>query len=453
MIYRIFPDKDTFITNSVVNGVAATGSNSGASETLQIFKIAAISGAVGAYATASIARALMHFDLSALASLTSSGQVPSSGVVYRLHLADLQHNSTLPKSFDIEVQSLTQDWDEGTGIDVDQFSDSGLANWIQPKTGQYWSVAGSSGSGEIFVQHFDSGHEDLDIDVTNLVSSWLSGTISNNGVMIRLSSTLESDGSDYYVKMFSSRETYFPVRTPYIEARWDDSLKDDRNNFVFDYSGSLFLYNRVRGAYTNLSTGSNPLLVSIADSSGTLTTVTASWTGLMGVYSASFVLATGSYSGSIFYDIWHTSAKTFMTGTFFPTDSFSSTSVAPFSPFTQIVNLRERYIQSDQPRLNVYIRLPDYNPAVVLTSSIDVPNGLVATEGYYQIVEDTTDRLVIPFGTGSTQETRLSYDLGGNYFKFRMDSLPPKSLYRIQFLFNVDGQSIFVDDGFTFRLE
>lgn len=221
MIYRIFPQKDTFITSFRRSAVPQTASNIGASEILQLFKQAPPTASLAA----GLGRILMRFDLSEFTALSASGDAPLSGTQFSLKLTTARHGETLPSSFDVEVQALTQDWDEGRGQDLDNYSDKGYANWDKAKSNVFWSVPGASGSGGIAVQHFDTGHEDLSVDVTSIVNAWLSGGIENDGFRASVSSSQEADEFDYYVKMFHSRQTHFLDKRPYLEARWDDSVQ------------------------------------------------------------------------------------------------------------------------------------------------------------------------------------------------------------------------------------
>ena len=449
MFYRIFSSKDTYITNERLSDVARTGSNFGASEILHVQK------KIDTNHTASMAHILTQFDLSSIAALTASALAPANSINYRLKLTDAQHDKTLPTSFDLEIQALSQDWDEGEGRDVDFFSDKGVANWDKAKSNSFWSVAGASGSGPILTAHFDTGHENLDVDVTTIVQQWLSGNITNNGFLVKVSSSQEADSQDYYVKMFHGRSTHFGDKRPYIEARWDDSVKDDRNNTLFDVSGSLYLYHSVRGQLENIpEVGTGQVGVRVTDASGTIKILTGSHAGVPGTYAVSFALATGSYSGSIMKDIWFNLATTsvaYMTGTFVPADELNKPYIQPKKYFTIISNLKNTYDLDETVRLDMFIRPHDYNPARVLTASLD-SNGTVITRGYYKIINDRTDEVVVPFGTGSLEYTRLSYDGRGNYFKIYMSSLTAGSVYRILFLLDVDGQKQYIDQGFKFRV-
>jgi hypothetical protein len=127
-VYRVFADKDTFITSYRRLNVAQTASNLGAAEVLQVFRVAPISGS-STYVSGSLARSLIKFNLDPVSALTASGEAPSSGISYFLKMKDAKHFGTLPSSYDIEVERLARDWDEGRGIDADRFFDKGFANW------------------------------------------------------------------------------------------------------------------------------------------------------------------------------------------------------------------------------------------------------------------------------------------------------------------------------------
>lgn len=446
MIYRIFPSQDTWITNYLRFNVAQSASNHGGDEVLEIFKQYPFYNAL----TASLARSLIQFDLSQYTAITGSNLM--GPVTWRLKMFDARHCGTQPQGYNLEVQALSQSWAEGNGLDFDGFSDLGYANWVQPTSNTYWTNQGGDVVGPTASFFVNTGPEDLELDVTTIVNNWLSGTYANNGFRVRIASASESDGLDYYRKEFFSSKTN-TGKLPYLEASWDDSLKDDRNNFVFDYPNTLFLYNSVRGQLTNLpGVGTGNLLVNIQDLSGTLLTVTASYTGQTGIYSASVTIPTGSYSGSLFSDIWYSGSKTFMTGNFVPTDNFSQPVLRPDQHYyVNVTNLKDQYDTSEVVDLNLFVRDRFFNPTVVLTASSDsLP--MVVTKGYYSIRNDVTDSIVVPFGTGTVETTRLSYDDHGNYFKFYMKNLPSGGVYRLVFLFVVDGQNRFVDGDFKFKV-
>lgn len=454
MIYRIYPSKDTYITNFRKSNIHQTGSNVGGSEILQVFRQEPVSG-TSVYASGSVARILTKFDLASVHSLTASNIAPSNGVTYKLKMSDAVHAKTLPTSYDLEVMQLTKDWDEGRGVDIDSYSDKGFANWDKAKSNSYWTAAGSDFTlANIAVAHFDEGDENLDVDVTAHVNSWLTGGLANNGFIIRMTSSIEDGGTEYFTKMFHARNTHYLSKRPCLEMQWDDSIKDNRSNFVFDATGSLYLYNIVRGALTNIvgvGTGQDVLTVRIIDASGTILTTSASHTGLTGIYSTSFALSSASYSGSRFNDIWFLGAKSYSTNSFYPVGNFSYDNVVDNQYNVNVIGLKNEYESDELVRFRLFVKNKNYNPAKVLTASIG-PTSLIIDKAYYRIDDDRTNETIIPFGTGSTETTRLSYDKNGNYFNFYMSSLPANNVYRLLLLFNDSGQNILIDNGFKFKV-
>lgn len=454
MIYRIYPTKDTFVSNYALNSIQRTGSNFGASEILHLYKQAGLSGAVGVTASASIARILTQFDISSFSSMLSSGEM-STSAVYVLKLFDAQHDQTLPSSYTVQVYACATPWDEGRGHDVDNFSDLGFANWVKPKSTTYWTLPGGDVTGSAVEFSFDDGHENLEVDITRIVNDWLSGTFDNNGLIVKLSSSHEEDYSDYFIKMFHGRNTFFKDKRPYIEARWNDFETDDRSNFHYDTTGSLYLRNIVGGQFQNLVTiGTGSIGVKIVDLSGTILTVTGSYAGIPGRYSASFSLPSASYSGSAFSDVWFDLADTsrwFMSGVFYPTPVRGLQTIPVNSYYVTVSNAKNTYEADENVRFNLFARSKDYNPARVLTASLG-PQGTILNKAYYRIVNDRTGEIVVPFSTGSDNYTRMSYDGNGNYFTVRMSSFASGNVYRITVLVDENGQKTYLDPGLKFRV-
>jgi len=455
MIYRIFPLKDTFITDIKKNVVPQTGSNFGGSEILDLFKKTGISGSSGFAGSSSISRLLFEWDLSEIAALTASSDAPSTGAQYFLKLFDARHSTTLPTSYDIEIVPLSRSWDEGAGIDNDRFLDKGVANWDKSQTSVWWTTAGGDYiSAPSSSYHFDQGNENVEVEITDLVGAWLTGGLDNYGIMVKLTATEETDSNDYYVKKFHGRSTSYLDKRPVIEMRWDDSKKDDRGVFLFDYSSSLFLYNKKRGQLTDITgigTGNDVINVTIADASGTIMSVSASHTGITGIYSASVYLATGSYSGSVFYDKWGVDGRTFMTGTFYPENEGATSANTQQQYVASIKNLKKEYDLGEEVRLNLFVRTRNFNPPVVLTGSLALKNTIIE-KGYYRIDNATTGEIIIPLGTGSVETTRLSYDENGNYFKLYTNCFAKKEVYKVVFFFELDGELQKLDENIRFRI-
>jgi hypothetical protein len=452
MIYRIFPFKDTFITNDYVapNFTRLTGANVGFSEELDVFKRAGISGAIGTAGSGTLARALLQFDLSKFSELTASGDIPTAGLTFHLRMNHKTRGCPEPKSYELTIRPISSSWDEGDGMDVNTYADDGYANWEKRTSTQYWNVAGGDFlPSPTASAYFDTGTEDIDVDVTSIVNGWLSGTFPNYGVAVHMTASLESDSVyvDYYRKKFYSRHSSYKDRRPYIEVRVNDFRGDDRANMQWSRTGSLYLYNVVGGVFTDLI---GQVVVSIADASGVLMHVTASQVGT-GIYSASFALPTGSYSGSLFYDRWRAGAVAMTTGTFTLSKPNPVNTLAQHPLIARVRNGQDEYTPEDVPVFEVLFRKRPHTVPVLSTASLG-PTPYIVERAWYAIENFATKERVVPFGTGSQNHTRLSYGGSGNSFKFHMSNLHQGNVYRIIFLVDEQGRKQIVDPGYKFKV-
>lgn len=458
-VFRIFPSKDTWITterpdNSFSTTLRSSGSNHGRSPALNVFarKGEIVSGSV------ELARAMVQFDITELSGLLFEEQViPSSSVTYHLRVFDQKHDNTVPTSYDMFVFPMSRSWDEGLGIDDDNHTDLGFASWTNATSLIEWDVTGSDFiTGSVSAsQHFDIGTEDLDVDVSSIINEWLTGsTISNNGVVLKLGDVEETGSTNFYRKSFHSKESLFIDQLPYVEARWEDTLKDNRSNFVFDISGSLVFYNFVRG---ELQTLTGPVTASIKDNiaavSATFDISVTAVEVIQGVFTASFIIGSGSHSGT-FNDVWSDGSSLLTTGSFVPTLLTGSL----FDVNEQYViaprGLKGVYRENEKARIGLNVRKRDFvtHRGVLSTSSL-TPETEFIEKMYYSVINDTTGEVVIPFGTGSVPYTQLSYNATGNYFDLWMSTFVPGFKYEIIFLLDINNDEQIVSDNFTFRVK
>jgi hypothetical protein len=395
-----------------------------------------------------LGRVLVKFSLSNLSqSIFVNKTIPSSSVQYLLKMYDMPHDDTTPTSYDLYAFPLSQSWDEGIGVDIENLS-LGYANWAQPNSITNWTNAGGDFISSSFSasQHFDQGTDDLEMDITPFVNEWLSGTtIANNGLILMLSSTYENNTIDYYIKDFYGRSTKFIDKLPFIEARWNDARKDNRKNFAYNQNNNLYLYNFVRGQLQNLS---QPILVRVQDhisssygmsgaiggSASFMATYTASFVET-GIYSMSLnVVNTASFSGT-FYDIWFSGASSYLTGAFSPLN-LTGSQVDPYNEFVlSVTNLKETYGESEQDRLKVFVRKKDYRTHVGVLKSASFAIQKEYIENLYWSVSDhESGAVIIPYGTGSYSHTQCSYNADGNYFDLDFSMFVPGFTYELQFL-------------------
>ena len=293
-IKRFFATKDTTITNAFKQNLItrATASHMGASDVMEVFSIFAQSDTGSLEA----ARALVQFDVSTLSASRDDGIIPASGSVdFFLRLYNAKHTQTLPKDFTIEILPISASWDEGTGLDMEEYKDTGATNWVSSSNDVTWSTAGGDfHAGTKFTQSFSAGTEDLEVDISPLVEKWLIGSsgansgdgsgFTNYGVAVKLidSQELTQSGDDersYYTKKFFGRGSEYFFKRPNIEARWDSSKSDQRGNFFYSSSlatgddnlNSVYLYNFVRGQLKDIpNAGTTKESIYVQIFSGTL---------------------------------------------------------------------------------------------------------------------------------------------------------------------------------------
>ena len=453
-IKRYIADADTTITNAFKTNLTtrATGSNMGEADAVEIFRIYAQASS----GSGEISRALFKFPVSTINTDRNNGDLPASGSVsFYMRLFNAKHPFTLPRNFDLTIQAVSRSWSEGTGLDLDNYSDTGYANWIAASSGSSGEVQWATEGGDYhtspeYTAHFDRGYEDLEANITPLVEQWIAGTKENYGVGVFLSSSIENALSSSYTKKFFARGSEFFYRRPIIEARWDSSIKDDRTNFwsssslasSADNLNTIYLYNVIRGRFANIpevGTGSIYLQIWTEPATGSLLTPTPITGGYVstGIYSASFALNT---TESYVYDRWFGPGLTtvYHTGSIKVKQQNSS----DFNPNKRYVvsmpNLKDYYSTEEVARFRVFTRPRNWCPNIYTKATAEIEPGIIE-DLYYRFKRIPDDLTVIDYGTGSENSTRLSYDASGSYFDLDVSLLEPGYAYQISFIFNDGG--------------
>ena len=99
---------------------------------------------------------------------------------------------------------IAQDWNEGRGLDMDNYSDIGVSNWISASSGNAWTSEGGSfiaGTNTSASVSFDTGLENISVDVSEQVYKWLDAT-DNYGFLIKFPDSAVSGSDSLYTKKF-----------------------------------------------------------------------------------------------------------------------------------------------------------------------------------------------------------------------------------------------------------
>lgn len=235
-IRRYVADKDNTITNAFKSNLTtrATGSNMGASDVLEVFSI------YGQSTTSSVekSRVIVQFPVSTISSDRDNGVIPASGSVnFYLRLGNAEHGTTVPESFTMSVFPLLETWEEGLGLDMEEYRNIDASNWIESADNTNWNAEGGTipissrlNSQAIpleYTQTFDSGLEDLEVDITPVVEEWIKHYKGNSvaaSASIRLVDNpavdetiilYRTDGGTHTF-VFSSGSSYTTGSTTYI---------------------------------------------------------------------------------------------------------------------------------------------------------------------------------------------------------------------------------------------
>jgi hypothetical protein len=301
-VYRIFPEKDTFIFSE------ASSSNAGLDEIIEIGGYYDVTG------TGEASRVLVQFSSTEIADIVSNkiGNNNYSASL-GLYLADAYQIPTNTDIYTYPVYSSAGGWDNGTGKYGDSPINTSGVSWIYQKTGleSAWlssmyptGVTGSflglkQGGGNWYTASGATKLEftqsnpinstyDIDINVTQAVKLWNAGTIENSGFILKLADTLEfNTTSSIRLKYFSAdTNTIYP---PYLDFKWDDSVYSTGSLSVLSSNISTINITNNTGKYTNV--GKQRFRVAAKPKYPVRTFTTGS------VYLTNYALPSGSYWG------------------------------------------------------------------------------------------------------------------------------------------------------------
>lgn len=214
-IYKLFPEKDTFISKT------RSTQNFGRDEILEISNETELTSL-----NADVKRSLVQFETSQINNILTNIVSGSNQINLKLFLA----NATIPSNYTIYAFPLSQSWDMGLGKSAD--------NPITT-TGVTWATAPSYNTSYSGSQSFlYTDNKDININVTSIVNQWKSGSIENNGFILKLSGDIEDSETPLITKFFSmDTHTIYP---PHLEFKWDDSLY---SSSLSQISSSAFIVN------------------------------------------------------------------------------------------------------------------------------------------------------------------------------------------------------------------
>lgn len=474
-IKRYIANKDTTITNAFKYNMVDRGvdSNMGESDILEVFSI------YGQANTSSLeaSRILVQFPIADIITDRNNKKIGNSGSVeFILKLSNAPHGDSVPSQFNLIVAPLSRSWVEGFGIDMEGYTDIGVANWLTASNSNPWTNAGGDVVSPEYNIFLDVGTENLEVNITDLVEKWIDSTIQNNGLLIKLSGTQEQSTDSYYTKKFFARGSEFFYKRPWIEARTNDSLVDNRSSFIISSSlleeenlNKLVFYNRHRGVLRNIpSVGSGSdiyvsLYAGVTQPTGPALQLSNGNTKVQagfyktGIYTASVAVNTTS---SYLFDIWfsgstaeNSNSTIFGTGSVIvPMDYIDLFSNEKQNYVLSMPNLKSSYSNKEIANFRIHARDKDWSPNIYTVASKEVEK-VIIDDLYYKILRIQDFYEVIPYGTGSYKHTKVSSDVDGHYFELDIGLLEKGYSYSIK-LGHFYGNDFYeLDETFKFRVE
>jgi hypothetical protein len=477
-------DKDTYITDKVIDGSRQESANVGLASSLDLFKLYGMTFS-GSVPNIELSRLLLHFNLDPLRDLVASQKIDlnNSSFSCKMQLFDIDGGQTCPTNYTIVVNPLSKSFDEGLGKDIVLFNDVHAANFLTASyvAGGIWNVSGASLGGEAHSsvdyistavisgvtasmnssQYFVAGTENLLIDVTRAVSATLANQIPDSGFRVAYSQELEENNRTYFVKRFAGRNAYDASFHPRLLVTYDDSIQDDSTTLRLGTRGTVFLHSFENDAYANLPsgsstvTGANSIILRLEmPISGGVTNLL--FTGsqhrsginfVNGIYSASVLIPSNNvtlnahmqYSGSLkFIPIWQSLDSTiqFVTGsklTVLNPDRSDKTR----REFDAVVAVKGIY--ADMPadgKTSVRVSFFDRKSPRITASRlpIELPSSVIR-DAHYQVRPTQGGNIAIPFDVVKNS-TRLSSDADGMFFELDASNLVPERTYVIDVMVN-----------------
>lgn len=190
-------------------------------------------------------RILMKFNEGEIQNEISRGKI-SKNSKYYLNLKATKAIEQ-PTSYTLEVKSLSQTWNNGRGYFNDYPEITEGASWTYrdgyyQETGTLWGTGsinlgttasfatrpggGTWHTGSNLSANYTFNYPvipDARIEITSIVHAWLSGSISNNGILVKRTDSDEQSVDYIGTLNFFGVDTH-TVYVPYLEVSWDDSI-------------------------------------------------------------------------------------------------------------------------------------------------------------------------------------------------------------------------------------
>ena len=256
-VYKIFPDKDTTLFSKWPS------LNSGMDEVLELGKQTNDVDPTHS----SISRILLKFNDNKINSIYSNYIGNYSHSAY-LKVFSTELNE-IPIDVNIEGYPIGESWENGIGRKAVTYSsivgstwlyrDNDSTSWTTSSygsglTGSY--IAGNNGGGTYYYSYKTTqsfgiyDDKDLNLNVTNIINAYNSGSIVNHGILLKLTGSLEYNTSSYFSLKYFSKDTH-TIYSPHLELKWDDSIYNATSSILTNNNFYISIKNNKQEYYSD----------------------------------------------------------------------------------------------------------------------------------------------------------------------------------------------------------
>jgi hypothetical protein len=145
----------------------------------------------------------------------------------------------IPLEYTIYANPISGSWEMGTGTRFDNISTQGVTwnyregdsslEWLENNFATNTTASINNGGGGTWYTTYNASQTftyqttDINMNVISLLRAFISGSVINDGIILKYSNTNESDTADYGILKFFSKETH-TIYQPKIRIGWDDSV-------------------------------------------------------------------------------------------------------------------------------------------------------------------------------------------------------------------------------------
>ena len=183
-----------------------------------------------------VSHTLLKFDVGYISASISNNSISMSAA--ELILKETK-SEEIPLEYTIYANPISGSWEMGTGTRFDNISTQGVTwnyregdsslEWLENNFATNTTASINNGGGGTWYTSYNASQTfsyqttDINMNVISLLRAFISGSVINDGIILKYSNTNESDTADYGILKFFSKETH-TIYQPKIRIGWDDSV-------------------------------------------------------------------------------------------------------------------------------------------------------------------------------------------------------------------------------------